>query len=233
MSAFQVHIVTLVPTLWETILGADGGLVGRAFTSGKAELTIHNLRDYGKGVHRQVDDNPFGGGAGMVIGVEPLHKAVQTVRESLDGPIYLLSPRGEPFAQPRAHNLAASGGFGLICGRYEGVDERIRDYIDGDLSIGDMVLSGGDPAGWCMVDSVVRLLPGVLGNSESIREESFANNQLEYPHYTRPAEYEGKSVPDVLRSGNHKAIAQWRDQQSLAITRENRPDLLDLSKKEG
>jgi len=233
MSAFQVHVITLVPQLWETILGPDGGLVGKAFTTGKAELTIHNLRDYGKGVHHQVDDNPFGGGAGMVLGIEPLHQAIKTVRKSLDGPIFLLSPRGETFKQPKAHHLAQSNGFGLICGRYEGVDERIRDYIDGDLSIGDMVLSGGDPAGWCMVDAVVRLLPGVLGNADSIREESFANNLLEYPHYTRPAEYDGKAVPDVLRSGNHKAIAQWRQEQSLALTRENRPDLLDLSEKEG
>ena len=230
---FQVHIITLVPALWETIFSADGGLVGRAFADGKAELKIHNLRDYGKGVHRQVDDNPFGGGAGMVLGVEPLHQAVQTVRSQLEGPIFLLSPRGETFKQPRAHQLAATQGFGLICGRYEGVDERIRDYIDGDLSIGDMVLSGGDPAAWAMVDAVVRLLPGVLGNSASIEEESFANNLLEYPHYTRPAEYEGKSVPDVLRSGNHKAIADWRQAKSLEITKENRPDLLDLSKKEG
>ena len=231
MTAFQVHIITLVPTLWETILGADGGLVGRAFADGRAELCIHNLRDYGKGVHRQVDDNPFGGGAGMVIGGEPLHQAIQTVRQSLEGPIFLLSPRGEPFKQPRAHELASTRGFGLICGRYEGVDERVRDYIDGDLSIGDMVLSGGDPAAWAMVDAVVRLLPGVLGNAESIQEESFSNNLLEYPHYTRPAEYEGKSVPDVLRSGNHQAIADWRAARSLELTQENRPDLLDLSKK--
>ena len=231
--AFQVHIITLVPALWETILSADGGLVGRAFADGKAKLTIHNLRDYGKGVHRQVDDNPFGGGAGMVLGVEPLHQAIQEVRKELDGPIFLLSPRGETFKQPKAHELAECKGFGLICGRYEGVDERIRDYIDGDLSIGDMVLSGGDPAAWTMVDAVVRLLPGVLGNASSIEEESFANNLLEYPHYTRPAEYDGKTVPDVLRSGNHKAISDWRKAKSLELTKENRPDLLDLSKKEG
>ena len=232
MTAFQVHIITLVPKLWETIFSEEGGLVGRAFTQGRAELHIHNLRDYGKGVHRQVDDTPFGGGAGMVIGVEPLHQAVEKVRQTLDGPIFLLSPRGETFKQGRAHGLAAGNGFALICGRYEGVDERIRDYIDGDLSLGDMVLSGGDPAAWAMVDAVIRLLPGVLGNPESIQEESFANNLLEYPHYTRPAEYDGKTVPNVLRSGNHKAIADWRREQSIQITRQHRPDLLDLSGKE-
>ena len=232
MKPFQVHIITLVPGLWETILGSDGGLVGRAFSDGKAELTVHNLRDYGKGVHRQVDDTPFGGGAGMVLGIEPLHQAIQDVRKTLDGPIFLLSPRGETFKQARAQSLAESNGFALICGRYEGVDERVRDYIDGDLSIGDMVLSGGDPAAWTMVDAVVRLLPGVLGNANSIKEESFSNQRLEYPHYTRPAEYDGKAVPDVLRSGNHKAIATWREEQSLEITRQNRPDLLDLLKKE-
>lgn len=233
MTPFQVHIITLAPKLWGSLLGPESGLVGKAFTNGQATLHVHDLRGYGKGVHKQVDDSPFGGGAGMVLAVEPLHRAVQTVRELFDGPIYLLSPRGQVFRQPTARKFAATTGFGLICGRYEGVDERIRDYIDGDISIGDMVLSAGDPAGWCVVDAVVRQLPGVLGNAASLEEESFSKDLLEYPHYTRPASYEGKDVPPVLRSGNHQAIAKWRHEQAQVLTAENRPDLLDLLNKEG
>ena len=232
MTPFSVHIITLVPDIWPVILGSASGLVGRAFADEKVSLTVHDLRTHGKGVHRQVDDTPYGGGAGMVLGVEPLVKAIAVAKEaSPDLPVYLLSPRARPFVQSEAQNLAQGQGFTLICGRYEGVDERVWDYVDGEISLGDFVLSAGDPAAWAVVDSVVRLLPGVLGNAESISEESYAQGLVEYPHYTRPAVFEEKEVPAVLRSGDHGAIARWRHEQSERITKEIRPDLLDLSER--
>lgn len=225
---FSVELITLVAELWRPLLSEEGGLVGRAFASGTVGLEICNLRAFGKGVHQQVDDAPFGGGAGMVLAVEPLHRAILQARARTPGPVVLLSPRGRPFTQADARELAAGPGFTLICGRYEGVDERVRRYIDRDISIGDYVLSAGDPAAWCIVDAVVRLLPGVLGNPASLDEESFAHGLLEYPQYTRPAEYDGAAVPDILRSGDHAAVARWRQEQARQLTREQRPDLLAL-----
>ena len=228
--SFSVHIITLAPDLWSATLGAGSGLVGRAFADGRASLTVHDLRSYGKGVHRQVDDTPYGGGAGMGLSVDPLVQAIRAAQEMDPGlPVYLLSPRATPFVQAVARKMSQTHGFILVCGRYEGVDERVRDYIDGELSLGDFVLSAGDPAAWAIVDATVRLIPGVLGNAESIEEESYASGLVEYPHYTRPAEFEGKAVPDVLRSGDHGAIARWRQAESERITQEIRPDLLDLS----
>lgn len=223
---FCVEIITLVPDTWRAFLGIESGLVGRAFASGVATLTLNELRSYGKGVHQAVDDSPFGGGAGMVLAVEPLHRAIQAARQRTPGPVLLLGPRGRPFDQARARELAAGPGMTLICGRYEGVDERVRAYVDGEVSVGDFVLSAGDPAAWCLVDAVARLLPGVLGNPASLSEESFAHGRLEYPQYTRPVEYDGRVVPDVLRSGNHAAIDRWRREQAERLTAENRPDLL-------
>ena len=223
---FRVQIITLMPQLWPSLLGPESGLVGKAFAEGRAELDIIDLRDFGKGKHRKVDDAPFGGGAGMVLQVEPLHEAIVRAKESSNAPIALLSPRGKRFDQPMARQLVKGAGITLICGRYEGVDERVRDYIDLDLSIGDMVLSAGDPAAWCMVDSMIRLLPGVLGNPASIEEESFSSGLLEYPHYSRPASYDGKEVPEVLLSGNHQAIEKWRANQEQELTAAHRPDLL-------
>ena len=138
----------------------------------------------------------------------------------------LLSPRGEPFRQARAQGLAAGPGFTLVCGRYEGFDERVRRYVDGEVSVGDFVLTGGDPAAWCVIDACIRLRPGVLGNAESAQDESFSAGGLEYPHYTRPAEYDGVAVPEVLRSGDHGKIRAWREQQAAKITAERRPDLI-------
>ncbi len=219
-SSFAVEIITLAPDLWQHVLGAASGLVGRAFgPEGPAELRINNLRDHGKGKHRQVDDSPFGGGAGMVLCVEPLHRAIEEARRRTPGPMILLSPRGERFRQATARSLAAEPGFTLVCGRYEGIDERVRRYVDRQISVGDFVLSAGDPAAWCVVDAVVRLLPGVLGNAASLDEESFAAGRLEYPQYTRPADYDGAEVPDVLRSGDHAAIESWRRKQAAEITR--------------
>ncbi|MED5463844.1 MAG: tRNA (guanosine(37)-N1)-methyltransferase TrmD [Myxococcota bacterium] len=224
--SYTVQVITLVPGMWATLLGPESGLVGKAFERGVADLHLHDLRDYGKGVHRKVDDAPYGGGAGMVLQVEPLHDAIKASRALGKGPVVLLSPRGKPFTQEVAQELAQGEGMTLICGRYEGVDERIREHIDLELSVGDMVLSAGDPAAWCMIDAAVRLLPGVLGNPGSLQEESFSSGLLEYPQYSRPASWEGREVPPVLLSGDHGAIERWRAEESLALTREHRPDLL-------
>jgi tRNA (guanine37-N1)-methyltransferase len=224
---FAVEVITLVPELWPRLLGAEAGLVGRAFANERAQLVVADLHTYGKGRHHQVDDAPFGGGAGMVLGVEPLHRAIVAARSRSTAPVILLTPRGERISQAVVRELAAGPGLILVCGRYEGIDERVRRYVDRQISVGDYVLSAGDPAAWCLIDAVVRLLPGVLGNPESLSEESFAAGILEYPQYTRPAQYDGVVVPEVLRSGDHQAIAAWRREQALAMTREQRPDLLD------
>ncbi len=223
---YAIEIITLVPGLWPGLCDEGAGLVGRAFVDGAAELRLRDLRAYGHGPHQKVDDAPFGGGAGMVLMVEPLHRAITDARARTAGPVIMLSPRGERLSQSLALQLAAGPGVVLVCGRYEGVDERVRAYVDRELSVGDVVLSGGDPAAWCLVDAVVRLLPGVLGNAASLGEESFSAGLLEYPQYTRPAEYDGAVVPEVLRSGDHAAVARWRRAQALAVTRERRPDLL-------
>jgi tRNA (guanine37-N1)-methyltransferase len=224
---FAIEVITLIADSWPSFLSANTGLVGKALTGGLAELRVRDLRAYGKGVHQQVDDAPFGGGAGMVLMVEPLHRAIVDARARTQGPVVLLSPRGARFDQATARRFAAGQGMTLICGRYEGVDERIRPYIDEELSVGDFVLSAGDPAAICVIDAVVRLLPGVLGNPASLDEESFSQALLEYPQYTRPAEYAGEAVPDVLRSGDHAAIARWRRAQAEALTAALRPDLLE------
>lgn len=236
--AFAVEVITLAPTLWPVMLGRDAGLVGRAFIepegAPRASLQVTNLRDFGKGVHHAVDDSPFGGGAGMVLGVGPLHQAIAAARtrQPAGSPVILMSPGGQRFDQETARTLAQGPGMVLICGRYEGVDERVWRYVDFGLCVGDFVLSAGDPAAWAVVDAVVRLLPGVLGNPESLASESFGITPdsggalLEYPQYTRPAVYDGVSVPDVLLSGDHQAVARWRAEQARAITLARRPDLL-------
>jgi tRNA (guanine37-N1)-methyltransferase len=226
---YRVSLVTLVPEIWALMLSERGGLVGRAFAEGTVELDVQNLKTYGKGKHRQVDDSPFGGGAGMVLAVEPLHRAIVDARASNPGPVLLLGPRGRRFDQALATKLASGPGLTLVCGRYEGVDERVHRYVDDEVSIGDFVLSAGDPAAYCMIDAIVRQLPGVLGNAASLTEESFGSGLLEYPHYTRPVDYDGVSVPEVLRSGDHARVAAWRREQSLELTRRLRPDLLGES----
>lgn len=222
---FAVEIITLVPDLWPHLLGSSSGLVGKAFERGRCQLHVTHLRDYGAGAHRQVDDAPFGGGAGMVLQIEPLHRAIVDARARTPGPVILMSPRGRPFSHATAAELSAQPGMTLVCGRYEGVDERVRAYVDREISVGDYVLSAGDPAAWAITDAVVRLLPGVLGNAASLAEESFAGGGLEYPQYTRPVEYNGVAVPEVLRSGDHAAVERWRRDQAAALTRLHRPDL--------
>jgi tRNA (guanine37-N1)-methyltransferase len=198
---------------------------------GLLDLRTHDIRDATQDVHRTVDDAPFGGGAGMVLAPEPVFGAVESVESGPDGlprPLLLLSASGRRFDQAAARELAAlPGGFSLLCGRYEGVDQRVADHLcDAELSIGDVVLAGGELAALVVVEAVARLLPGVLGNERSTDEESFAAGLLEYPQYTRPAEFRGHAVPEVLRSGDHGRVEAWRRAQSLVRTLQRRPDLI-------
>lgn len=226
LAPFAVEVVTLVPQLWPNWLHPTSGLVGKAFHEGRAELTVNDLRAFGRGPHRQVDDSPCGGGAGMVLAVPPLHAAITAARARTPGPVLLLSPRGRPFKQAHAEALARGPGMTLVCGRYEGFDERVYAYADGAIALGDFVLTAGDPAALSVIDAVVRLLPQVVGNPASLVDESFTRGGLEYPQYTRPISYEGAQVPEVLRSGNHRAIEAWRHREAQALTALHRPDLL-------
>ncbi|KAF0178462.1 MAG: tRNA (guanine37-N1)-methyltransferase [Nitrospirae bacterium] len=205
-------------------------IIKRAIQGGLLDVGVHNLRDFTKDRHRTTDDYPYGGGSGMVMKVEPLHEALSALRQ--DGTprlTVLLTPQGRAYTQQTAERFAADERrIVLICGRYEGIDERARELlVDEELSIGDYVLTGGELASLVIIDSVARLLPGVLGDAESAREESFTWGILDYPHYTRPPEFLGRTVPDVLLSGNHRDIAQWRRREALRRTLQRRPDLLE------
>ncbi|MHB8572249.1 MAG: tRNA (guanosine(37)-N1)-methyltransferase TrmD [Candidatus Dormibacteria bacterium] len=221
----RFDVVTLFP---EMVLDAlSHGVVGRGRTSGAIELAVLNPRDFAEGSYRQVDDEPYGGGAGMVMKPEPLFAAVEAARAVNPGPVVLLTPRGARFDQAGAQRYAGLGGLILVSGRYEGVDERVHRHLaDEELSLGDFVLSGGEAAAVCVVDAVARLCPGVLGRAQSLEYESFSSGLLEYPQYTRPAEFRGWRVPEVLLSGDHQRIDRWRREQSLEWTKERRPDLL-------
>lgn len=223
---FAVEVVTLVPQLWPNWLHPTSGLIGKAFQAGRAKLQVNDLRAFGHGPHRQVDDSPFGGGAGMVLAVPPLHAAITQARARTPGPVLLLSPRGRPFNQARAEALARGPGMTLVCGRYEGFDERVYAYADDTIALGDFVLTAGDPAALSIIDAVVRLLPQVVGNPASLLDESFTRGGLEYPQYTRPVSYDGAEVPGILRSGNHSAIHAWRQTHAKTLTAQYRPDLL-------
>ena len=201
------------------------GVTGRALAAGLIKLEVHDLRDHAHDRHRQVDDVPYGGGAGMVLKPEPIFEAVRA--RSGNGPVVLLSPQGERFTQPVAAELAKAGDLFLICGRYEGVDERVAQHLaDRQLSIGDYVLSGGELAAMVVIDAVSRLIKGVLGAEDSPLHESFSEQLLEYPQYTRPPVFEGHAVPEILLSGHHAEIARWRREQAESRTRRLRPDLL-------
>ena len=207
-------------------------ILGRARSCGRLELRAHDVRDAAHDVHRSVDDAPFGGGAGMVLSPKPVFEVVEAVSVSEEGlarPLFLLTPSGRRFDQSVAHELAAGpGGFSLLCGRYEGVDQRVADHlVDGELSVGDYVLAGGELAALVVVEAVARLLPGVLGNDRSADDESFVAGLLEYPQYTRPADFRGWEVPEVLRSGDHARVEAWRRVQSLVRTLDRRPDLVE------
>ncbi len=220
----EIHVFTVLPQILEPAL--SGSLLGRARERGVVDVRVHDLRHYTTDRHRSVDDTPFGGGAGMVLAPDPVFRAVEAVRPPR--PLFLLDPGGRRFDQRLAGELAASPGFSLLCGRYEGVDERVRAHlVDGELSIGDYVLAGGEAAAFVVVEAVTRLVPGVMGNVASAGEESFVDGLLEAPHYTRPADYRGWVVPEVLRSGDHGRVARWRRAQSLARTLARRPDLIE------
>ncbi len=221
--ALRIEVCTIFPDLVEGYCAAS--VVGRGRRAGLLDLRVHDLRDGATDAHRSVDDAPFGGGAGMVLAPGPVFAAVEAA--GVVRPLYLLSPGGRRFDQETAAELARSGGFSLLCGRYEGVDQRIVDHlVDGELSIGDFVLAGGELAALVVVEAVARLVPGVVGNAASIAEESFADGLLEYPQYTRPASFRGHEVPEVLRSGDHARIAAWRRAMALIRTIERRPDLI-------
>lgn len=222
--SLRIDVFTIFPDLVEHFAGAS--LLGKARERGLLDVRTHDLRSTTTDPHRSVDDAPFGGGAGMVLMPEPLVGAIEAVDPPR--PLLLLSPGGDRFDQSRAEELAASGGFSLLCGRYEGVDQRVVDHwCDGELSIGDVVLAGGEVAAMVVLEAVGRLVPGVMGNDTSATEESFTAGVLEYPQYTRPADFRGHSVPDVLRSGDHGRVARWRHAQALLRTARRRPDLLE------
>ncbi len=221
----RIDVLTILPDVVESF--ASASLLGKARRSGVLDIRVHDIRDAATDVHRSVDDAPFGGGAGMVLKPEPIFDTVDRVDPPR--PLIYLSPAGPVFCQADAHRLAGGGGFSLLCGRFEGIDERVRAHlVDEELSIGDYVLAGGEVAAAVVLEAVGRLVPGVLGNLESVADESFSDGLLEYPHYTRPAEYRGWVIPEVLRSGNHARIERWRLAQSLARTARIRPDLMEV-----
>jgi len=222
----EFHVITLFPEMFESPLA--GGLLGRAVRQGLVNVRLHALREHGLGNYRQVDDTPYGGGSGMVMRPEPLAAAIDAVMAEY--PTLwriLMTPQGAPLTQAKVRELAArTSGLLLIAGRYEGVDERIRAMVDEEISIGDYVLSGGELPAMVLIEAVARLHPGVLGNPASIEEESFSAGMLEYPQYTRPEEFRGMRVPEVLTSGDHGKIRAWRETQARRRTEERRPDLL-------
>ncbi len=224
----QIGVVSLLPELVETVL--EWGVVGRAAERGLVSLRVQNPRDYAYDVHRTVDDRPYGGGPGMVMKFEPLARALDAARAALPqgSPVLHLTPAGRPFNQQAARRLAGTGGFVLLSGRYEGIDERlVESRVDEELSLGDFVLSGGEIAAMAVIDAVVRLLPGALGDDESAVQDSFTRGLLDCPHYTRPEEIEGRRVPDVLLSGDHARIARWREKQALGRSYLRRPELIE------
>jgi tRNA (guanine37-N1)-methyltransferase len=233
----RIDIITIFPEMFAPVFNES--IIKRAQEKKKVAIFVHDLRDYTHDRHRTVDDRPFGGGSGMVLKPEPIFEAVTAIKKSAKQAkisagtkTVLLTPQGEPLVQERCKSIARFRHLILICGRYEGVDERVRQMCDLEISIGDYVLTGGELPSMVLVDSIIRLIPGVLGDKNSLNCESFEGNLLEYPQYTRPAEYQGKNVPEVLLAGDHKKIEAWRRQQALQRTKERRPDLLDKKRKE-
>lgn len=223
---WKAKVITLFPTAFPGVLGES--LTGKALQEGLWQLETIELRGFGVGKHRNVDDTPAGGGAGMVLRADVLGAAIESAMTGVQGnwPLIYLSPRGAPMTQSLMQNLAQADGVTLICGRFEGVDERVlAHYGVQEVSLGDFVMTGGEIAAQALIDATVRLIPEVLGNAESAVEESFSSGLLEHPQYTRPAEWKGHAIPDVLMSGHHGKVATWRQDQSEAITKARRPDL--------
>ncbi len=224
---WRATILTIFPEMFPGPLGLS--LAGKALADGKWVLATIDIRDFATDKHRSVDDTPAGGGAGMVMRADIAAASIDAARAAMPAgaPTIYLSPRGKPLTQNRVRALAAGSGVILLCGRFEGVDERVLEARDvEEVSIGDYVLSGGELAAQVLIDACVRLLPGVAGNEVSLSEESFTSGLLEYPHYTRPRDWEGRAIPEVLLSGDHEKIAEWRREQAQKITKERRPDLL-------
>ena len=224
---WKANILTLYPDIYPGYLGYS--LLGKALEKKIWELNIYNLRDFGEGKHKSVDDKPFGGGAGMIIKPDILGDAIEEtlIKNHDQQKLVYLSPKGKPFKQVDAEKFSQSNGVSILCGHFEGIDQRVIDiYEVEEISVGDYVLTGGEVASFSFLDAIIRLLPGVLGNEISIKDESFSDNLLEYPQYTKPQEYKNIKVPDVLLSGNHEKIAEWRREKSIEITEKNRPDLL-------
>ena len=226
----KFDIVTIFPRM--VAAGLAEGVVSRGIERGLIDVQVHDLRDYTTDRHRSVDDVPYGGGPGMVMKPEPLARAVEDIRTRRGDAeaVILLSPQGRKFAQAEAVRMSRLGHVVLLCGRYEGMDERVRGLVaTEELSIGDFVVSGGELPALVVVDAVSRLIPGVVGDGQSVDEDSFSRGLLDYPHYTRPAEYAGQRVPDVLLSGHHADVRRWRKKAALARTLERRPDLIDIA----
>jgi tRNA (guanine37-N1)-methyltransferase len=222
----RIDVLTLFPEFFTSPLAAS--LLGKALKSERATVHCTNFREYTTDKHRSVDDVPYGGGVGMVLKPEPLFAAVEALPNLSPRAVILLTPQGEPLKQAHLQEFSQLQQLILICGHYEGVDERVREHlVTREISLGDFVLTGGEIPALALIDGVIRLLPGTVGKAASLVEESFEDGLLEYPHYTRPPEFRGWLVPEVLRSGNHKAIAQWRQEQRQTRTQERRPDLLD------
>ena len=220
----RVDVFTIFPDMVSGFAGQS--LLGRASVKGLLDIRVHDLREHTPDVHRTVDDSPFGGGAGMVLRPEPIYASVEAADPPR--PLFLLGPGGRRLDQAMAQELAQGGGFSLLCGRYEGVDDRVRtDLCDGELSLGDYVLGGGEVAAMVVLEAVGRLVPGVMGNAASAGEESFSDGLLEYPQFTKPAEFRGMTVPEILRSGDHGQIALWRRARALQRTLDSRPDLIE------
>jgi tRNA (guanine37-N1)-methyltransferase len=221
----RIDIITLFPDMFENVLNLS--ILKRAKEKELVEYHLHNLRDWATDSYGTVDGSPYGGGAGMVLRFDILHTALSEVKNmSPKAKVLLMTPQGTVYQQKVAHELSGEEGLILIAGHYEGYDERIREYVDLEISVGDYVLTGGELPAMTVIDSVVRLLPGALGKDESSQVESFADGLLEYPQYTRPDEFEGKKVPQILLSGNHKEIDEWRKEEAVKKTKERRPDLL-------
>jgi len=224
----KIHVVTLFPEAMQVMTGL--GVTGRAMHDGRVDLRVLNPRDFATDRHRSVDDRPYGGGPGMVMTVEPLRSAIRAARKAQGGDcrVSLLCPQGQRLDQAAVKELASRPGLVLVCGRYEGIDERLVDLeVDEQWSVGDYVISGGELAAAVVIDAVARLLPGVLGDEQSAEQDSFMDGLLDHPHYSRPESVEGLEVPEVLLSGDHEAIRRWRRKQALGRTWLKRPDLLD------
>ncbi|SHE61129.1 tRNA (guanosine(37)-N1)-methyltransferase TrmD [Clostridium fallax] len=228
----KINILTLFPEMFQIF---DYSIIGKAREKGLIQLETTNIRDYTLNKHKKVDDYPYGGGAGMVMAAQPVVDSIKAIKENNKGKVIFLGPRGKTFNQALALELSKEKELIFVCGHYEGIDERAYKYFDLEVSLGDFVLTGGEMASIPVIDSICRLIPGVLGKEESFQDESFYNGALEYPQYTRPEVFEEERVPEILLSGHHENIRKWRRKKSLLITKERRPDLfknLELSKED-